>query len=116
MSRETMFYLRAVVSLNEEYGVFVGRCLETGNVATADDAETCEEMMRDLLIDECSFAVRHRNIANLFSHPSKTSVWLDWYRLRKSAEAKDTRHDLLDNADLTISVRTEPSGNPRRAA
>ena len=40
--------------------------VETGNVVAADSEEDVKEMMKELLEDEISFAIRYLNLKNLF--------------------------------------------------
>lgn len=78
--RNPLFPLRALLEFEPSYGVFVGRCLETGSVVTADDMDTIREMLKELLEDEIEFAVEHENFTNLFSNPAPPDVWLRWHR------------------------------------
>ena len=69
-TQEPLFTLRVLTELDETYGVYVSRCLETGHVVTADDKTTASSMMQELLQDEITYAVEHQNFPNLFSEPS----------------------------------------------
>lgn len=70
--------LRSVVRYDENYKVFIARCLETGSVATGDTAELAGEILSELLDDEVAFAIEHNNLSNLFSSPASPEVWLEW--------------------------------------
>jgi hypothetical protein len=70
--------LRTIVYWDEVYAVHVGRCLETGSVATADSAEAATEILNELLDDEVAYAVQHANLGNLFSSPASLDVWEHW--------------------------------------
>ena len=71
-----LFRFRVLIGFDSSYNTFVARCLETGSVATAGDAETVEDMIKELLIDELMFALEHNNLANLYSTPAPIDVWL----------------------------------------
>ena len=82
------FPLRAVLEFDPNYQVCVGRCLNTGSVATADDMDTAESMLMELLQDEIEFAVEHKNFTNLFSAPASPDVWAKWANLAAKEEPK----------------------------
>lgn len=73
---EPMFKFRVLIEFETGYNVFVARCLETGSVATADDADTVKDMIEELLVDEVTFALEHSNLANLYSSPAPYDVWI----------------------------------------
>ena len=72
---QPMFMFRVLVEFDSGYNVFVARCLETGSVATADDEDTVEDMIAELLDDEVTFALDNDNLANLYSSPAPFYVW-----------------------------------------
>lgn len=80
--------LRVLAEHNSDYNVCVATCLETGSVVTADDETTVVDMMKELLEDEISFAVRHRNYANLLSSPASADVWARWFLAAKQCEVE----------------------------
>lgn len=43
------------VYFNEEYGIFVAECDQTGSMGTADDKETAESMLAEILEDETKY-------------------------------------------------------------
>jgi len=73
-----LFPLRALLEFEPNYQVYIGRCLETGSVVTADDMDTAREMLKELLEDEVEFAVEHENFTNLLSNPAPPDVWVRW--------------------------------------
>jgi hypothetical protein len=81
-----VFRFRVLIEHNSSYNVFVARCLETGSVATADDSETVEDMIKELLVDEVTFAIEHNNLANLYSRPAPYEVWMKF----RSAQREGT--------------------------
>lgn len=96
---EPMFRFRVLIDFEIRGDVFVARCLETGSVATAADAETAEDMMVELLVDAITFAVDHNNLAkSLCSSPMPLEVW---FRFR----------DQHDEGPIKIVRRTIPAAN-----
>lgn len=105
------FPLRALLEFDPGYKLYVARCLETGSVVTADDAETVREMLKELLEDEIEFAVEHENFANLFSSPASPDVWVKWNNIAAknnietmyiSVNAKELR---LDEREVSSEVQ-----------
>jgi hypothetical protein len=73
-----LFNLRVLLRYDEQYAVHVAQCIETGNLVTADSKEDACEMMKELLEDEISFALKHKNIKNLMSSPAPLTVLVQW--------------------------------------
>ena len=90
---ESLFNLRVLLRNDKKYGVHVAHCIETGNVVTADSEEDAKEMMKELLEDEISFAIRYLNLKNLFSSPAPLEVHLEWM---KAAQMEDPKIEFLD--------------------
>jgi hypothetical protein len=53
---------------------YVAQCLETGNVAVADDYETVRSIIFEILQDEFLFAQKHNNFENLYRSPAPKDV------------------------------------------
>lgn len=80
------FQLR--VLMWKERGVCVGQCLETGSIATADDAETLKSMMQELLADEVEYNINGVGSAgNLFGTPAPRHVWQEYFELSHNRNA-----------------------------
>ena len=95
-----MFRLRVLAEYDDLYQIYVAQCLETGSIVSADDPATLEDMMIELLGDEVSHAVEHKNFANLFSTPAPSDVWVRWLKtesepreLQIPIDAKELRLD-----------------------
>jgi hypothetical protein len=73
-----LFRFRVLIDFDSSYNTFVARCLETGSVAAADNADTVEDMIKELLMDEVTFAVGRNNIADLYSSPAPLDIWLKY--------------------------------------
>jgi hypothetical protein len=102
---EPLLSLRVLSEYDKQFSVHVARCLETGHVVTADDANTAIDMMRELLEDEINFAIEHQNLPNLLSTPASFDVWVRWRRAVAGQKRKpemillniDARELRLDN-------------------
>ncbi len=73
-----MFRFRVLLVWHAEYKVFVAHCLETGSVVTADDIETAQDMIVELVEDEVEFTIKHGNLRNLTSSPAPILLWKEW--------------------------------------
>lgn len=92
---------RVIVEFDKNHQVFVGRCLETGSVVTADDPETADRMIMEVLVDEVEFAIKHKNFANLFSSPAPPDVFVRWRELTKETKP-DTVFIKMDARELKL--------------
>jgi hypothetical protein len=79
----TLFSLRVLVRHDTKYDVHVAHCIETGGVVTGTSPTEVSEMMKELLEDEISFALRNRNLKNLFSSPAPMEVLFQWMKAAK---------------------------------
>jgi hypothetical protein len=77
---------RALIYFDKAHNFYVGHCLETGTVVTADDGETASDMMREVLEDEANYAIMHGSFANLYSSPAPIEIWTRWYEAAKVKE------------------------------
>jgi len=104
MSNESqpLVRLRVLTKFDKAYGVFVARCLETGHVVTADSAETADEMIKELLQDEISYAVEHQNFQNLFSTPAPFDVWASWLKLANKRKDRTPAVLKIDAKELRL--------------
>src|SRR5690242_1932696 len=75
---EPLIRLRALIERDEARNIFVAQCLETGNVCTADDADTAQDIMAELLEDEIAFNLDRDNLSNLLNCPAPSRVWLGY--------------------------------------
>ena len=75
---QALFSFRVLLRFDQKYCVHVAQCIETGSIVTADRQEDSREMILELLEDEVAFALRNKNLANLFSSPAPVEVWEQW--------------------------------------
>lgn len=73
-----LFDFRVLLRFDLKYKVHVAQCIQTGSTVTSDSPEEALEMMKELLEDEVSFAIRNNNMKNLFSSPAPFEVHLQW--------------------------------------
>jgi hypothetical protein len=77
-----LFSLRVLLRYDKKYAVHVAQCLETGNLVTADTSNEARAMIKELLEDEIAYALKHRNLKNLFSSPAPLEVLVQWVNAR----------------------------------
>jgi hypothetical protein len=87
-----MFKFRVIIDFESSYNVFVARCLETGSVATADDVDTVEDMIKELLVDEVIFALEHNNLANLYASPAPFNAWIRFRNAQREGAPSKPMH------------------------
>lgn len=88
------FQLR--VLLWKERDIYVGQCLETGSVATADDTDTLKSIMQELLTDEVEYNINGDGSAgNLFGTPAPLQLWQQYFELSRNRNA-----DLVDGINM----------------
>jgi hypothetical protein len=80
-----MSFLQLRVLLWKDDNGYVGQCLETGSVATADDYHELRNMMFVLLSKEYEFNIHGEgSIRNFFDTPAPREVWERFYDLSKN--------------------------------
>ena len=114
-TQEPLFTLRVLTELDETYGVYVSRCLETGHVVTADDKTTASSMMQELLQDEITYAVEQQNFPNLFSSPASPDVFSRWITLARKKKI-DTQTLTIDAKEMRLDDEQEVPTEIRFAA
>jgi len=82
--------LKVFLEYENLYEIFVARCLQTGHLVTADDAETAKEMIIELLEDEVSLAFQNNDLNRLLSNPAPMESWARWEMASKTT-APDER-------------------------
>jgi hypothetical protein len=92
--------LRMVIWFSTEHNYYVGHCLESGNVATANDEMTALSMLDELLDDEIALTQHTGNWPNIFGAPAPLEIW------------KMIGLDLVGDhkCDICKTVHPEPKG------
>ena len=90
--------MRVLLEYNQAYKIWTAHCLETGSLITADSPGMATEMIKELLEDEISYAIEHRNLRNLYSSPAPMDVWTKWLQAAKE-------HDPIE---ILLNVSTRP--------
>ena len=81
-------FLQLRVLIWKEDNSFVAQCLETGNVATADDFHSVRSLMFGLLSEEADYnTAGPGSIKNLFDSPAPIEVWRRYQCLRANRNA-----------------------------
>jgi len=81
------FFQLRVLLWKDPHDIYVGQCLETGSVGTADDVDTLRDIMTELLTDEVDFNLATGNLGNLFNTPAPLEVWKRYHELSKNRNA-----------------------------
>ena len=104
---------RVLKYYDEKSKFFVAHCLETGNVVSADDENTLTDMIKELLEDEISYAIVHKNLKNLFSSPAPLDIRTSWYKAAQengtktiplNISARELRLDEPDEASTEVKI------------
>lgn len=118
-TKETpLFTFRVLVELESAYNVYIARCLETGSVATADNPDTAEDMIKELLIDELTFALQNDNLKNLYSDPAPTDVWLRFRNAQRSGVPSKPMQRAIsarNNAEVPTEINVTRAAATRAA-
>jgi hypothetical protein len=77
---------------------FVASCLETGNVAVAEDYDTVRSIIIEILQEEVAFAEKHDNFENLYRSPAPEDV---------KQRFKNVRPDQIETLPLFPDVNTQ---------
>jgi hypothetical protein len=107
-----LFEFKVLIEFDQRFRVFVGYCLETGSVVTADKPDMAKNMMKELLEDEISFAIQHNNVRNLLSSAAPLEIWKKWQEAAKAmkpeiVELNYTAQEIaLDEPEVELSIAT----------
>jgi hypothetical protein len=85
---KALFDFKVWIQPDEDTGGFAAYCLETGSVATADDAQTAETLLDEVIQSEAVNALDTKNFANLYSSPAPQEIWDRWYKLAETKQPK----------------------------
>jgi hypothetical protein len=105
---QSLFSFRVLLRFDAKYRVHVAQCIETGSIVTADRQEDLKEMIVELLEDEVSFALKNKNLSNLFSSPAPVEVWTQWVNAAMSQGIHTEWLDLNPNQRELDDI--EPKG------
>ena len=86
--------LRILEEYDEEGGRYVARCLETGAVVTAPNAEPLRALIEENIRLEISLALKSGNFGNLWRQQAPPDVWVRWHRAAGSGQATDFKMPL----------------------
>jgi hypothetical protein len=102
--------LRVLAEYDATYQTHVAYCLETGSVVTANNCTDLKSMMKELLEDEVSFAIEHKNLTNLFSNPASYEIFVKWQEALEKGKVEEIP------LDLENPVRPRGPGGAERKA
>jgi len=77
------WHLRVLIWKDDS--AFVGQCLQTGSIATADDFHELRNTLYSLLVEEVDFNTKGEgSLRNLFDTPAPPAIWWRYYDLSLS--------------------------------
>lgn len=74
--------LRVLVEFDEDYGVYVGRCIDTGAVATGATIEEAQALLQDILRNDFRSAIEEGSLKSLFHAPAPWDAMVRWYEMK----------------------------------
>ncbi len=104
--RASLFDFKVLIEPDKENGGFAAYCLQTGSVATADDWQTAESILDEVLQSEAVHALETKDFANLYSSPAPPDIWFRWYKL---AETKRPKVRFLTLRPKATAIPKKPS-------
>lgn len=90
--------MKVLAEYDEDYRVYVAHCLETGAVATGSSLDEAEALIKQVLENDISIAIRTSSLESLFHTCAPSDVRTRWY------EVKATRPDHVKNIHLDIPL------------
>ena len=82
-------------------GVYVAHCLETGLVATSEDASELPHKMVKMLVRQVEFALRNNNPADIF-HPADPDVWERFFAARSMPESTQKKIHVENGGSIVL--------------
>lgn len=99
--------LRGLIGYSSSQRIYLASCLETGSIVTADDPQTVEDMLIEVLNGEIAFNLNGNNLRNLFDTPAPEGVWISWLsatQLRFTALSPELRHYPYNALKLPVAT------------
>jgi hypothetical protein len=62
--------LRVLIEFDEDYGVYVGRCIDTGAVATGSTIQEAQSLLQEVLKNDFRIAIEAGSLKSLFHSPA----------------------------------------------
>lgn len=79
---------RVLVEYSSENSYYLARCLETNSTATADVLSELEDLIKELLEEEITYAAAHNTLEDLFSKQAPPDVWMRWMKVARTRQPK----------------------------
>jgi hypothetical protein len=92
-NRRPLFQFKVWIE-QQKSNIFAAHCLETGAVATADDADTVVEMIEEVLESEAALALDANDFTNLYSSPATPDIWFKWNEAAQKHEPKKRQFEI----------------------
>lgn len=97
---------RVLVEYDEDYTLWVARCLDTNAVATGETQEEAESLIKEVIENDIRIAVREGSIRNLMHARASYDVYERWFQT-KSESPESFRQVALEVP--------EPESTPKRS-
>lgn len=98
---------RVLIEPDDDYGVWVARCIDTNAVATGATPEEAEELIKQVLENDIRIAVREGSIKNLVRARSPFDVIERWHLVQKDSPGSVRK--------VTLDVPGDVAPTPRRS-
>ena len=77
--------LKVLTEWDQDYGVYVARCLETGATATGPTDEAANKQIKSTLELDIQLAEKQGGLEALFFTRAEPEVWSRWYQARAAS-------------------------------
>jgi len=94
--------LRVFVAYDNDYGVYVARCIDTGAVATGSTIEESETLIQAILANDLRIAMEEGSLKSLFHAEAPWDSKVGWYETKAA------------NPESVRTVRLEVSPGPQK--
>ena len=94
--------LRVFVRFDEDYGVYVARCIDTGAVATGHTIEETETLIQEILANDLRIAMEEGSLKSLFHAEAPWDSKVGWYETKAA------------NPENVKTVRLEVAPGPQK--
>jgi predicted RNase H-like HicB family nuclease len=100
--------LRVLVERDEDYGVYLATCIDTGAVATGETIEEAESLIRAVLENDFRIAMERESLDSLFHAEAPWDAKVHWYEAKAAdpGSVKKIRLEVAPGAERR-SVQSE---------
>lgn len=99
--------LKVLTEFDEDYGLYVARCLETGAVATGNTQDEATALIRQTLELDILLALRANNLEGLFQTNAPADVRARWYMAKASSGLEIVKLNIPDIGTPKRGIQSE---------